>query len=124
MALPITTQKRADTVSLGVLLVGFGIITYYQNWWPTVLLAIGASLIARQTLRGRHYDTIITSIVFGGLFSYFYFKIDWASLMAVLFCTGGIYLIFREYFVSKERVGKEKLEEEKQEIEEESKKDE
>lgn len=121
MGLPLTTQKRADTVSLGIFLIGLGMIIYLDSWWPGILLAIGASLVIRQFLRGRDYDMVISTIVFGGLFSYFYFKVDWANVMAVLFTVGGIYLIFREYFVTKQRVGREQIEEERQNLEEEVK---
>lgn len=110
MSAPITTHRKADNVSLGLLLVGLGILLFFNNWWPWILLVIGTALVARQYLRGRHYDMAISGIIFGGLFLFFYFGVSWSVLMPVIFTLGGIYLIFREYFVTKERFGQDKIE--------------
>lgn len=117
MSIPLTTHKRADAISLGVMIIGFGVLFYLTAWWPGVLLVIGSSLVMRQYLRGRHYDIAITTLVFGGLFLYFYFDVDWAVVMPVLFVVGGIYLVFREYFVTKQRFGEDQVADDSQEIE-------
>ena len=122
MSVPIVTQRRADTISLGLFFIGLGSLMYINLFWPWMLLLIGVSLVARQYLRGRRYDMIITSFVFGGLFLFYFSEIDWAELMPVLLVTGGIYLIFREYLVTKKRFGKEKVEDERENIEEQTKK--
>ena len=120
MLSPLTTHKSADAISVGIMMIGLGILFYLNAWWPGILLAIGASLIVRQYLRGRHYDMAITTLVFGGLFLYFFYTINWSNVMPVLFVVGGIYLIFREYFVSKDRVGIDRVVDDSQEIEDES----
>lgn len=117
MSLPKTSQKRADRLSLAVMLIGFGVVSYAAAWWPGILLVVGCSLLTRQYLRGREYDMILTTMIFGGLFILFYFDIDWSAVLPVFFVVGGIYLIFREYFVTKERVGEEEMEDKVQEIE-------
>lgn len=121
MSVPIVTQRRADTISLGLFLIGLGSLMYINSFWPWILLLIGVSLVTRQHLRGRRYDMAITSFVFGGLFLFYFSEIDWAELMPVLLVTGGIYLIFREYLVTKKRFGKEKVEDERENIEEQTK---
>lgn len=124
MSVPLISQMKADAVALGTLIVGISIIAALQAWWPWILIVIGAATIARQFLRGRLYDMYVSFVVFGGLFFYFLFNIRWDVLMPVIFITGAIYILFREFFVSKERDGEEKLEETKLEIEDERREEE
>ena len=91
-------------------------LAYLNYWWPTILLVIGISLLVRQFMRGRLYDMAITTIIFGGLFVFFFFNVGWDVLMPVLFTLGGIYIIFREWFVTKDRVGDDEVEAEAKEI--------
>lgn len=116
MSAPITTHKRADNISIGFLLIGIGILIYLNSWWPSILLVLGFALVARQYLRGRHYDMAITAIIFGGLYIFFFFEDSLHILMPVLFTLGGLYIIFREYFVTKERFGEDKVEDDTIEI--------
>jgi uncharacterized membrane protein len=116
MASPILSHKRADGVSTGIFLITLGVLSYYHTWWPWILLSIWLALITRQFLRGRIYDMALTTLIFGGLFCLFYFGLSWDVLAPVLFTVGGLYIIFREYFVSKERVGEEKIDDAAKEI--------
>lgn len=120
MGLPRVTQMRANVMSIAIILIGIGALMFWGHFWPWILLVIGSSLVVRQWLRGRHYDMAITTFVFGGLFLYYFTDVAWATLMPVLFVTGGIYLIFREWFVAKRRFGREKIEDVREEIEEQS----
>lgn len=122
MSIPITSHNKADAISICVLVLGIGIIAFLGTWWPDLLLVIGIALILRQYLRGRHYDMAITAVLFGGLFAYYKFEVGWNVLMPVLFTLGAIYIIFREYFVTKERVGKDQIEDAVTEIEDEEEK--
>lgn len=117
MGIPRTTQRRADAISLGVMLIGFGALTYLNNWWPGVLIVVGVALLLRQYMRGRYYDMALTTVIFGGSFLTFALNVNLQALMPVLFTLGGIYLIFREYFVTKERVGDEKIVDKRRELE-------
>lgn len=118
MSIPKTTHKRADAISLGILLIGFGVLSFLQSWFPGIFLVIGIALVVRQYLRGRIYDIFISVLIFGGLFLYFRIGIHWDILLPVLFTIAGIYLIFREYFVKKDRTGEDLVEDESQEVEE------
>ncbi len=100
MLVPLTSQKKADAISTGVFLIALGVIAYLNAWWPGILLAVCVSLMTRQYLRARIYDLCLTSIIFGGLFIYFYLKVSFEVLTPVLFTVAGIYIIFREYFTS------------------------
>lgn len=116
MAKPLLSHAKSDTVSFGVLLICFGIMSYFHAWWPWIILAIGASTITRQYLTGRTYDIFVSFLVFGGLFIYFSVSINLELILPIILVVGGIYLIFREFFVYEERDGDEKLEEEKKEL--------
>lgn len=117
MSIPITTHKKADRLSLGILLIGFAVLSFTHTWWPGILLVLGCTTIVRQYLRGRPYDIGLSTLIFGGLFLYFLFDINGDFLLPVLFTVAGIYLLFREYFVPKERTGEDLVEDETQEIE-------
>ncbi|GAB4232401.1 MAG: hypothetical protein Tsb0021_11080 [Chlamydiales bacterium] len=118
MALPKVTRQQSLWISLGVFLVGLGIISYHRAWWPEIMLAIGASLLTKQWLRGRRYDMGITIFVFGGIYLFYKQPFSWDYLMPVLFVVGGIYLIARELFFPYWREGTEEVEDVRQEIKE------
>lgn len=118
MIKPLTSHHTADLLSITFLLVGVAVISYMQAFWPSILLVLGLALILRQYLRGRVYDIAITLVIFGGLFTYYYFRVSSDVLLPVLFTIGGIYLVFREYFVTKERFGNDRVEEEATELHE------
>lgn len=116
MALPKVSHRKANSISIGLFFIGLGVLTFTRVFWPWILLAIGVAIVVRQYLRGQRYDMFVSTIIFGGGFVIATFEVLWASLFGVLFTIGGIYLIFREYFVAKERVGAEAVEDAKQEI--------
>lgn len=116
MALPKVSHRKANSISIGLFFIGLGALTFSRIFWPWILLVIGIPVIVRQYLRGQYYDMLVSGIIFGGGFIIATFDVLWASLVGVLFTISGIYIIFREYFVSKERVGDEAIEDAKQEI--------
>ena len=71
----------------------------------------------RQYLLGRFYDMVITLFVFVGVFITVQFDI-WEVLLPVLFATGGIYLLFREFMEGKEETLAEEEEDLNHELEE------
>ena len=93
------TKRKAEAISSGVFLIAFGILFYFNAWWPGILLALWAFLATRQSLMGRHFDLIVTTFFLVGLFVVTTFNISWSLLGPLLFVGGGIYIIFREYFV-------------------------
>lgn len=121
MLKPLLTKRKSDAISNGVFLVALGALFYFEFWWPGILLAIWAALATRQYLTGRQYDLIISSIILLGLFIVTYFRLDWSTLMPVLFVLGGIYLIFREYYFVHPLDKQEQAERLKEEIKDEIK---
>lgn len=100
------TKRKAEAISSGVFLIALGILFYFNAWWPGILLALWAFLATRQSLMGRHFDLIITTFILIGLFVVTTFNVSWSILGPVLFVLGGIYIIFREYFLVTEDEGK------------------
>lgn len=119
MALPNLSKRKADAISNGVFLIALAVLFYTQVWWPGILVAIWAMLATRQFLTGRLYDLLISTCILIGLFLFYFLNVNWSILIPVLFVTGGIYIIFREYYFSdKEESEFEKNEEREKEIEE------
>ena len=101
------SKKKADAISNGVFLISLGFLFYFNFWWPGILLSLWAMLATRQYLTARHYDFAITSVILLGLFTIYFFHIEWSMLMPTLFFVGGIYIIFREYYFSEEPTDRE-----------------
>jgi len=100
-------KKKAEAISNGIFLASLGLLFWTNGWWPGILLAIWASLAARQYLTGRIWDFAITSVILIGLFIVSFFNITWSVLIPVLFVTGGIYIVFREYLFSEDLIENE-----------------
>ena len=112
------SEKSANMFSYGLLLIGLGAIIFWGQVWPTILLVIGFAVAFRQYLRGRVYDMMITLFVFVGMYVFYFSSFDWDEIMPVLFVTGGVYLILREFFERRSRVGMEEVEAKREEIDE------
>lgn len=108
---PITSKRKADTISNGAFLIALGILFATDTWWPGILLAIWVTLALRQYLAGRIYDLCISTAILMGLFAISIFKWNWSVLMPILFVVGGIYIIFREYFFGEDTNGEDKSQE-------------
>lgn len=117
MAHPLVSKHRADTTFNGVLLIGAGILFFTNSWWPWLLLVLGGALALRQYLRGRIYDTCLTVIIFGVLFAQAFFDWKLSFLIPVLFTLAGIFLLFYEWVIRRDRVGEEALDDQNKEIE-------
>lgn len=111
MAKPLLSKRKADSISNGAFLIGIGMLLYSNQWWPNFLLVLWVTLVLRQYLTGRIYDTILSTILLLGLFLVSYIKINWSVIIPVLFVIGGIYLIFREYFYAEETIEEETINE-------------
>ncbi len=91
------SARKSNNFSVGVFFIGIGILAYTNFWWPGILLVLAVALAIRQGMRGRIYDSVISFIIFAGLFVYEYIDAQSRYFLPVLFVTAGIYLIFREY---------------------------
>ncbi len=118
MARMLTSDKTAKACSLALFLVGLAIVTYTNNWWPGITLAVGIPLALRQHLVGRRYDMYVSLFVFIGVFVTVQFNISWEVLLPVLFSLGAVYIFFREYLESTTHSEAEEEEELNEELKE------
>jgi len=121
MAHPLTSQKRAQTVSTAIFLLGIAVLVFTDDWWPGIMLAVGLPLALRQYLLGRTYDMAITLLVFIGTFITVQFDISWRIFLPVLFSLGAIYILLREFFESNATTEPEREEDINHELEEKDK---
>lgn len=112
------SKRKANAISNGIFLICLGVLFYTSAWWPGILVAIWALLATRQVLTRRFYDLFISSVILLGLFCVYYLKVTWDVLMPVLFVIGGIYIIFREFYQSREETEVEHIDDVEKEIEE------
>ncbi len=123
MAHPITSKKKAQTISTALFLIGLAVLIFTEIWWPGILLVIGLPLALRQYLLGRTYDMGITLVVFLGAYITVQFDISWRILLPILFTLGALYILFREFFGPQDETTEAEKEEDLQhEIEEKKKK--
>lgn len=107
MSNALVSKRRAKIISVALFLIGLAVISYFSAWWPGIMLAVGIPLATRQYLLGRRYDMGVSLFVFVGVFVTVQFEISWEILLPVLFATGGVYLLFREFLESKEPLAEE-----------------
>src|SRR3990170_7958888 len=102
MANQILSQKKAKTLSLALFLIGLALISFFDYWWPGIMLAVGVPVAVRQYLLGKYYDVAVSCIVFLGVFITVQFNVPWKLLLPILFVIGAIYIFFRDFVESKE----------------------
>lgn len=115
---PLTSKKKALSLSTALFLMGLAILIYTDVWWPGIMLAAGLPLALRQFLLGRTYDTVVTLFVFVGTFISVEYDISWKILLPILFTLGAIYILLREFFGPEGTTEEEKEEDLNHEIEE------
>lgn len=119
MSKPRFSRHKATLEAFGFF-VGSFIICYYLRWlWPGIILVIGGTMLLRQCLRGRYYDGVITTVTFALLFVLYSWMPAWAVFLPTLLSVAAIYLIYREVFVRKPRVGSDVTEYVERELEDE-----
>ena len=118
---PITSRKKAQALSTALFLVGLATLVFTDAWWPGIMLIIGLPVALRQYLLGKHYDMLITLLVFIGTFVTVQFDISWRLFLPILFTLGALYILFREFLGPDETTEEEKEEELNCEIKEEDK---
>jgi len=121
MAHPITSRKKAHSLSTALFLIGLALLAFTENWWPGIMLAVGLPLAIRQYLLGRPYDTAVTLLVFVGTFITVQFEITWRIFLPILFTLGAIYILCREFIAPDPTTEEEEEENTQHEIEEKKK---
>lgn len=114
----LTSAKRARGFSISIFLIGLGIISITGELWPGIMLVIGAALVTRQLLLRKYYETLISIVVFGGVFITEQFALNWKAIWPVLFFTSALFVLMREYVDSKVASEDQKEEDLNHELEE------
>lgn len=114
----ITSRKKAQAVSTALFLLGIAALILTQAWWPGIMLAVGLPVALRQYLLGRPYDTVVTLVIFCGVFITVQFDISWEIFLPVLFTLGALYILAREFFTPEVPSEEEKEEDIQHEIDE------
>ena len=110
------SRHKANTIFASLTIVGMILLYMSGHWWPEIFLPLGIGLLVKQYLRAHLYDMFLTAVVFGGAYLTLRFPTLWHVLAPILFSTGSLYLLFREF--TKKRTEAEKEEELNKEIEE------
>ncbi len=97
----LTSNKRARSLAFALFFVGLAICSLTGGWWPSVMLVVGIPLAMRQFLTGRPQDTMLTLVVFGGVFVTYQYDISWQLLLPILFVTAALLVLYREFWTSR-----------------------
>lgn len=114
----LTSSSRAKGFSIALFLLGLGIISITNNWWPDVMLVIGASLALRQLLLRKYYEAVVSVIIFFGIFFTDKYTLPWKVVWPVIFFTSAVFVLMREYVDAKLAGEDQKEEDLNHEIEE------
>jgi hypothetical protein len=118
MTHPLTSRKKAQTISLSLFLVALAIVSFTGKWWPGMMLVVGIPLAIKQYLLGKRYDVLITLLVFIGGFISVSEEFSWPVLLPVLFTLGAIYVFCRDMIEASSLTEEEQEEDLNEEIEE------
>lgn len=118
MTHPRTSRRRAAAFSSALFFIGLAIIALTAVWWPWIMLVIGIPLALRQFLLGHDYDMFLSLVIFGGIFVASFFQLTWNIFLPVLFITAAVYILMREFQLSREHPEDEEEEDINHEIEE------
>ena len=121
MTQPILSHKKTKALTFILFLVGLAIISFFDFWWPGIMLVIGIPLAVRQFFFRNYFDVFTTLLVFLGVFIAVQFHFQWKWALPILFILGAIYILFRDFIESKEMSESEREEDINEEIEEEQK---
>ena len=117
------SSKKANQFSLFTFLLGLGFLGIEQTWWPDIIIVLGISLVARQLVLRKFYDAFLASFLFLGVFITQKYEAFPKAILPVLFFTGAIFVVLREYVDSKQAPLDQQEENLNHEIEESQKKD-
>ena len=116
MAAPLMSRNKADILAAAAFIAAIIILAISGTWWPHLFLAFGIPIMLRQYVRGRPYDVGLSALVFGGLFLTFLIDMHWNYLIPILLVCGALFISYREYALTRRRVGSDLTEDVKTEI--------
>lgn len=112
------SYKKAKSLALATFLLGLGIISIDGQFWPDIMIAAGIALAFKHFLLRKFYDTILTLLIFLGVYFSEKFDFDSTLYLPVLLITSAIFILTREYIEVKLLPEDQKEEDLNHEIEE------
>ncbi|MBN1286297.1 MAG: hypothetical protein JXB47_12940 [Anaerolineae bacterium] len=96
-----STKDRSNRATLGVVLIGLGMLLLAGDLFPGILFVAGAALIARSLARGERWNHDPAALALLGLWLLFAVPLNWGLLWPVLLIGAGLFLLFgrRRYLV-------------------------
>lgn len=114
---PLVSRRKANILTILIIVTGLIILFYTQFWWPGLVLVFWAALAVRQYLRNRTADLVLSTFIFVSLFLSLWIQIDWEVLMPVLLSIAAFTIIVRELLMLKPMTPRQKIEEKELELE-------
>lgn len=118
MAHQLVSKRRASSLASALFFVSLGFIAFTSTWWPGIIPTVGLPIALRQLLLARYYDTAITVVIFAGIFFSLLYALPWEIILPIIFVTGAIFILIREFSESYEQDEAEEEEDINHEIEE------
>lgn len=97
----LVSSSRAKGFSIAAFLLGLGIISITDNWWPEIMIVTGVALALRQLLLRKYYEAFISVIVFFGIFFTNKYTFSWKVVWPVVFFVSALFVLMREYMDAK-----------------------
>lgn len=113
---PLVSRRKANGITLLTLFVGVGILFASGFWWPGTILVLGGTLAARQLLRNRMTDLVLTLFVFISLFLSVWIQINWELFMPVILSLAALTLAIRELLIMRPMSRREQIEDDQLEL--------
>ncbi len=98
------TEKKAKAWSLALLLFILAIITYWNFWWPGVMLAIGLPKALKHGLMKKFTEMSIYLVVFVGIFITVQMGMGGRIIAALLLFFGSLYHFIKDFKEEKKQV--------------------
>ena len=95
------SKNKVKALSGVLFCIGLVLLFFIHAYWSAVVLVIGIPLALKQCLEKRLYDMAITLFIFIGFFLIAQFTIPWKILIPILFIMAAIYILCKEYVISK-----------------------
>jgi hypothetical protein len=100
-------QQVAKSVSVGILLIGLGILLFTGWWWPGIMFAIGVSSGAKLVLEGKIVKGIGTLALFcaipAAVWVFNETAISWSLVGPVVLIGVGVTALVKAFFLRKEK---------------------
>lgn len=93
----ILSHKKTRAFCVALFLVGMAFLTFYQSFWPWILVVIGVVLAFRSFALGKIYEAIFNFLTFGTLTATYFLQISWSIVLPIILVVTAIFEIYKAY---------------------------